>query len=174
MASEKIQIPCRLWPSRAVNTNASVAPFTISGSHFQPECIQLADLLDSNVELITLLPVPAWVHATTPNGKLRIGYVPSVGSGTLKVACQAKAGAPASVSFSISSGWTVDTSATDAVAAANTPRTFDIALTAMAASLVPGNLVFGLLKRLAQTDAADTMAGTCGLLYANLILDDNV
>lgn len=172
MASELIQITCAIWPAeQGSKANASGYQLPQVNNVYNPEGVLMPDDLDSRCHFRSLLPVPSWVNAT-PNGKLRITFVPNVGSGNVKLAPAAFTTVPNTTSLDPAAP-TALTAATSTVAAIYVERTMDFALTALAAGLISGNFLQGYIDRNASTDAADTCEEAIIITTASLILDDN-
>lgn len=72
MAGE-IQIPCKLWIHRAINTRATYAHLTNAGIH-TPDGILMPNAGAADVNGRISVPIPADIHAT-PAGKLKLRWV---------------------------------------------------------------------------------------------------
>lgn len=131
---------------------------------WQPFGIVLPDDKDSRVSFVMSSPIPTNINAT-PAGIFRFIWAPA-GTGSVKLFLDATVATFDSTSLDPASA-TLSTSVTEAAAVgANVIQTTDIALTALAGSLVSNRVLFGWIERKASSDAADTIEAAVVLLGA--------
>lgn len=156
--AEEIKVPCNVWPHRATNANALYDHLTMTNNLYQPQGLRLPNSKDSRICFELAGVIPTNINAT-PLGILRVYWIPAVGTGTLKLFYDIFGATQEATSLDPSGAGTVTGNTTDTPSAINQPQITDIALTALAASLLSGRWIFGWLERKANTDAADTLEG---------------
>ena len=154
--AEEIKIAMRESPHRLTNAKVFWDHLTLTNNLWMPGGWRFRD--GDHGRLLLYLPaIPAEIHATTPNGKIRIRWVTASASGNaIKLYLDASDVEPDvdsydPAAFDYSNGLT-DTSAGAGIC--NT-RTFDLSTINLAA----GREIIAVLRRDRQTpDASDTLA----------------
>lgn len=171
MAAGRIVIPCRFFPSRITNPNGDWGVWTMTNNAFSPEGVVCPNALDTNINFTTCERIPAWVHATTPNGVLRVYFVSGASSGSLKLFDRVLVVQEETTDLD-GTTFSPDSNASKTVNATNRLWHVDFSLTSIAANLVTDRHLAGVVQRKAASDSADTLEASVLITGISLILDD--
>lgn len=165
--SEEVKVEFECSPHRVNNANVVRDHLTQTTNGFMPIGWRFKDAEEA--ELLIYIPcIPTEIHATTPNGKVRISWC-TASSSTNNVKWFVALNDIAANSDSYDpAAWDMDTSGTDANNGAYVCNSVDVAISGP--SLTAGRQLVGTIRRDAD-DAADTLAADVLLTSVLFVAD---
>jgi len=165
--SEEIRTEFRVSPHRTVNSNATFDHITLTNNLVNPFGVRFRN--GEIADLILWLPIiPPEIHATTPNGKIRVLWTTSSSDVVNAVKFFLDVKVVASGGTVDPAAWDFSTTTTDTSDGAGLLSLRTIDLTALA--LPAGNSIIARLRR-DSGDAADLLGSDVLILGALFVAD---